>query len=329
MIRAAAVLAVGLAVAPQANAQTAGAWLLVICGVGGDAEHRQSFDTRAQTMITAATEQHGLARERVIYLAERPDTVERADAKADAAGIRNAFATLAEQSAAGDAVVVVLLGHGSPQEPGGRFNISGPDMGPADFAELLDSLEGRHVGFVNTTSTSGGFLQLAAPGRVVITATANLREREEPRFGEYFVEAFAGAAADLDKDGRVSLAEAFDYASREVARFYEDEGRMQPEHAMLEDDGDNEASRAPLANAADGKLAAAVTLSGAPVASGAGSDPALQQLRAERAALEAELDDLRERKDSIVEDDYLDQLEDLLVRIAEVDAAIRARESAP
>ena len=320
---AAGMLAATLAVLPQ----EASPWLLVICGVGGDAEHRQAFDERAQALMTAATSRYGLDEERVIYLAERPNDVQRATARADAAGVRGAFERIASASAQGDLVLVVLLGHGSAQEPGGRFNVLGPDLGPADFAAHLELLEGRRIGFVNTTSTSGGFLELAAPGRVIITGTANLREREEPRFGEFFVEAFAEGAADLDKDERISLAEAFEYASREVARFYEDSGRLQPEHAMLEDNGDAEASRAPLAEAGDGQLAREMALgTGGRTAPVAGDDdPELRTLLAERAELQVALDDLRGRKDSLDEDDYLDQLEDLLVRIAETDAAIRSR----
>ncbi len=322
---AAGMLAAGmLAALPQEPSP----WLLVICGVGGDAEHREDFDGRAQALMTAATSRYGVGSSRVIYLAERPDDVQRATARADAAGIRGAFENIAAGSAQGDLVLVVLLGHGSAQEPAGRFNILGPDLGPADFEGYLGILEGRRIGFVNTTSSAGGFLELAAPGRVVITGTANLREREEPRFGEFFVEAFVEGAADLDKDDRISLAEAFEYASREVARFYEDSGRMQPEHAMLEDNGDAEASRAPLADAGDGHLARQMALGGGgPNAqAGEGADPALLELLAERAALQTSLDELRARKDSLEEADYLDQLEELLVRVAEIDAAIRSRE---
>jgi hypothetical protein len=45
----------------------------------------------------------------------------------------------------------------------------------------------------------------------------------------------------------------------------------------------------------------------------------------ETEAIERALDELRARKESLAEDDYLAQLEELLVRIAETDAAIRAR----
>lgn len=323
MTLVAGILTAAMAVLPQSPSP----WLLVICGVGGDAVHRKVFDGRAQALMTAAMERYAVDDSRVVYLAERPTEVQRATARADAAGIRGAFERIAAGSAPGDLVLVVLLGHGSAQEPGGRFNILGPDLGPVDFEAHLQLLEGRRIGFVNTTSASAGFLELAAPGRVVITATASLREREEPRFGEFFVEAFAAGAADLDKDERVSLAEAFEYASREVARFYQDSGRMQPEHALLDDNGDAEGARAPLADAEDGQFARQLAL-GADVSSPLAADvddPVLRRLLAQRATLQIALDELRARKPSLGEDDYLGQLEELLVRIATTDTAIRAR----
>jgi hypothetical protein len=45
-------------------------------------------------------------------------------------------------------------------------------------------------------------------------------------------------AADLDKDGQTSLLEAFLMASRRVKEFYEEEGRLMTEHALLDDNGD-------------------------------------------------------------------------------------------
>ena len=41
----------------------------------------------------------------------------------------------------------------------------------------------------------------------VIAATKSGMERNEARFGQYFVEAFAGESADTDKDGHITPVE--------------------------------------------------------------------------------------------------------------------------
>jgi len=52
------------------------------------------------------------------------------------------------------------------------------------------------------------------------------------------VAAFEARAGDSDKNGRVSILEAFDFASRGVRRWYQDQGRLSTERALLDDSGD-------------------------------------------------------------------------------------------
>ena len=119
-----------------------------------------------------------------------------------------------------------------------KFNLPGPDMTPADFEPLLKRMRSRHVVFVNTASASGPFIEaLAGPGRTIVTATRTGAERFATLFGGYFVDALAGTDADADKNRRISVLEAFNYAKREVATAYEREGIMPTEHALLNDSG--------------------------------------------------------------------------------------------
>ena len=69
------------------------------------------------------------------------------------------------------------------------------------------------------------------PGRTVVTATKTGGERNEALFGEFFVEAFGDAAADADRNGHVSVLEAFNYAKNKVVKAYEQGGLLRTEHA--------------------------------------------------------------------------------------------------
>ena len=64
---------------------------------------------------------------------------------------------------------------------------------------------------------------------------APAQERNEVRFGHWFAQAFAGGAADIDKDGALSLFEAYAYTVREVKREYESDNKLQTEHARITD----------------------------------------------------------------------------------------------
>jgi hypothetical protein len=154
---------------------------------------------------------------------------------------------------------------------------------------------------------------LASPGRIVLTATKSAFERNEARFGRYFVDAFAKDGADVDKDSRVSLQEAFRYAEAEVKRFYENEGRLATEHAVLADAG----GMAPRFFLSPGAAARA------------GGDPRLTALHARKDTLDDQVRGLRSRKEGMTADAYDRELERLLVALAEVSQEIRAREGKP
>ena len=65
--------------------------------------------------------------------------------------------------------------------------------------------------------------KLAGPGRIVVTATDSTAQEFETVFAEWFVKALTEMAADTDKNGRISLFEAFTYASAGVRRWYDEQ----------------------------------------------------------------------------------------------------------
>jgi hypothetical protein len=306
-------------------------WILVVAGVGGDAEHRQRFASLATAMSTAASERHGIARERVVCLVERTELApEVASARSTRDEIETAVARIGSEAAPGDRVLLLLIGHGSTRGSQSFFNLPGPDMSAADFAAMLDLLADQEVAVVNTSSASGGFVgALAAPGRTVVTATRSGREQQEPVFVEHFVAAYSGDGADTDKDGRISILEAFVYANAEVARAYEIDGLIRTEHALLDDDGDGEGSATPGGEGSDGqrarRFAIGAAVAGLDATPAEELDAATRELLLRRAELESELEALRAARESMTEDEYDDRLEEILLEIAEIDAMVRAQ----
>ena len=300
--------------------------IVMIAGLGGAPEYTTSFHTWLSRFADAATERYGVDRSRIHYFGEKTEldpTTIRSRSTAD--NIRAGFVELTESMAPEDELVLLLVGHGTFRDGTARFNIPGPDLTPKDFADLLAALGDRKVTVVNTTTASGPFVEaLSAEGRVVITATKSGREQNLTRFGLHFVDAFAGEGADLDKDNRVSMLEAFTYAATEVAREYEGEGQLLTEHAVLDDNGDGEGSRDDLEAGGDGAVAKTVFLvsSDGPAAPAAVT-PALQALYDEKAAIEQQIEDLRAIKAQMPQDQYEDQLEELLVELALKNREIR------
>lgn len=318
-MRALLVFAV-LAGSPPLAAQ--GVHVLVVTGLGGEPSYTASFATAGAGLVDAARG-WGVPAARITWLAEDTTTdAVRVRGRSTTAALDAAFARLARESGRGDTVLVVLIGHGSGEGTSSRVSLPGPDPTAADLGRALDALPGRVLVVVIAASGSGDFLPvLSRPGRIVITATRSATERNESLFGARWVQGLASGEADADKDGRSSVLESFLYASRAVQRAYEDDKRLLTEHAQLDDDGDGRGSGTPGADGStDGALARRVGFGGRATP----TDPRVAALVAERAALEAEVEQLRRRKETMREAAYLDALEALLVRIAEKTAAIRA-----
>src|SRR5206468_12474993 len=133
--------------------------------------------------------------------------------------------------------------------------------------------------FVDTAEASGPFItDLSGPGRTIITATRTGAENYSTLFGGYFVDALTGEDADADKNKRVSMLEAFQFAKAAVQRAYDKEGLLSTEHAVLDDNGDKVGSPDPSTAAADGKVAALLAIGSAADAAPLPADPIMRAL---------------------------------------------------
>ena len=302
---------------------------MIISGLGGEPKYSDAFYQAGAAMSDAARTRFGVPDSSVVYLAENP-TRDRARIRGPStkANIEQTLAALAGRARPGDQLFVLVIGHGSAQGDEARVSLPGPDMTAADFARLLKRFAAQRVAFVNAASASGDFVRaLSGANRAVVTATKSGMERNETVFARYFVQAFADNVADVDKDGRVSLLEAFTYARREVARAYEEGGRLLTEHAQLDDNGDGVGSADPDGRS-DGALARTLFLTGGPAVAAA-NDPRLAPLHAERRELESKIAALRARKASMDSTAYERELEKLLVALAQKNQAIRAEGAKP
>jgi hypothetical protein len=230
-------------------------------------------------------------------------------------------------------VVIVLIGHGSGDGEDTKFNIPGPDLTAREFNAMANRFKGERLAFLDLTTASGDVLPiLSFPNRIVITSTKSAYERNESQFARFFVEAITkDGAADVDKDGRVSLLEAYRYAATETKRSYENDERLLTEHSLLDDDGNGKGSDLPDGRSAgDGLLSRRFFLDAASAQGrAASSDPRLQKLYDDRFALEDKIDALKQGKASMKEDAYYAQLEGLLFDLAKINRDIRQMEGRP
>ncbi len=296
-------------------------YALIVTGASGGPQYAEKYDEWRSSFVQLLQGSLGYAESNVLVLAEE----EFAGAqKATRENVRAAIADLRKRATRDDVVLVVLVGHGSGNDSGdAKFNLVGPDLGAAEWGELLRPMPGRLV-FINAASGSAPYLQeLSARNHVVITANDSAAQTFETVFPQFLLDAYRDNGADLDKNDRVSVFEAFAFISSRVREWFEQRAQLATEHAVLDDNGDG-VGRLIDDEGADGLLARLTYLQADPPIEDTGNSERTAMLR-RRAELNTRLEELRARKETMPVDDYERALETLLLELARLDRTLRSR----
>jgi hypothetical protein len=284
----------------------AAVYYVTVAGLGGEPDYEQRFTAAAKELDKVFKGTGASAH--VTTLTGKDATRAR---------LTEVLSEVAREAKGEDDFVLVLIGHGSFDGSEYKFNLVGPDVTGAELAGMCDRIASRRQLVVNTTSASGGSVApLRRLGRGVIAATKTGTEKNATVFARYWVEAMQDPAADVDKSDSVSALEAFQYADRKTAAFYESQKRLATEHAVFEDTGRGEAVRS--ASAGEGALLSSFTVVRMGASQKAANDPARQQLLAKKEELEQKIDELKYGKAAMDPVDYKKQLTESLVQLAQI-----------
>ena len=296
-------LALSFALAARMHAAT---YYVVVAGLGGEPDYEQRF-TAAANDLDKAFKAQGPASH--VYTLT--------GANATAARVRETMSTVAREAKADDDFVLILIGHGSYDNVDYKFNLVGPDLSASDLATLCDRVAARRQLVVDTTSSSGGAVAaIEHSGRAVIAATKSGTEKNATVFARYWVEALQDPAADTDKSDSVSALEAFNYATKKTAEFYDSQKRLATEHAVFNDLGRGEPVRE--SGNGQGALLSSFTVLHIGENQKAANNPAKLALLQQKEELEQKIDTLKYQKAAMDPTDYKKQLTDALLKLAGV-----------
>ncbi|HEX7859240.1 MAG TPA: hypothetical protein VF773_02815 [Verrucomicrobiae bacterium] len=297
--------------------------VLVVVGAPGEESFRQPFTEAAQDWAAAAEKTKKKAQ---ILVSSENETNQ-------IAAVRE---IVSAQTKGEQELWIVLIGHGTFDGREAKFNLAGPDISAPEMAELLKPIQ-RPLVLINAASASAPFVNaLSGTNRVIITATRSGHEQNLTRFGSYIGKAIADLTSDLDKDGQVSALEAFLMASRNVEDFYKSEKRLATEHALIDDNGDGKGTPATFFSgvrpAKKPDEAANVDGFRAHQIHFIYSEEEARlspEIRRKRNELELQLEQVRARKQQLKEDEYLKEIEPILLQLSRLyrDAAGKSTNS--
>jgi hypothetical protein len=283
-------------------------YYVAIGGIGGEPDYEQRFNALIQDVSKTLQESSNVK----VYALSGAD--------ATRARVTEVMGQVAGQAKPGDDFLLLLIGHGTFDGVEYKLNLVGPDLSGEDLANLCDRIPAKRQLVVNTTSASGGSLAaLQKPGRGVIAATKSGTEKNATVFARYWVEALRDANADVDKNEGISALEAFQYATRKTADFYESQKRLATEHAIFDDTGKSaEGVRVASTETGEGMLLSSFTLVRIGAAQMAAADPAKRELFDKKEELERKIDTLKYQKAAMADDEYRRELTAALVELARV-----------
>lgn len=266
-------------------------YVTIIQGLSGQAEYKEKFDDQ-RAKVTLAS--------RSLTSADHVTTIHGDDASRE--NLLTHFQQLAGRMTDSDRAAIYLIGHGSYDGDEYKFNIPGPDITTTDLDDILNSLPGQNHFLVNTSSTSGAILEdLENENRIIITATRNGNERNSTEFGTYFAAALSSEEADLNKNNNISIQEAFDYAEREVADFFESSGRLATEHPQIRGEG-----------------AAQFSLARVTPVETQNENPTISRLLERRLGINADIEDLQLKRGQYSNTEYIQLLQALILESATI-----------
>ncbi len=316
--RAAGVLLAAACATAPAPAAAAERYAVIVTGASGGPEYGDKYQKWRSELVRTLRDTYGYPDDHIVALGEDAD----AGGKATRENVRRALADLRKRAIDGDVSLVLLIGHGSADSEEAKFNLVGPDMTVDEWAGLIKPIPGRVV-FVNGSSGSFPFLAaVAGRNRVVVTANDSAAQQFETVFPDFFIKAFADDAADRDKNGKVSLLEAFTFASTRVKEYFEGKGQLATERPLLDDTGAG-VGRDLETQGKDGQVAQ-ITYLAPEVPAGMAGNPELAEMMRRRAQLEDSLVLLRSRKEQMQPDRYDDELERILLELARIDRRRRS-----
>jgi hypothetical protein len=281
-----------------------------VAGLGGEPDYEQRFTALAADLDRIAKGTGTTAH--VITLS---------GAQATRDHLQQALSDIAGEAQADDVLVITLVGHGSFDGTQYKFNLPGPDVSAETLASWCDRIPATRQLIINTTSASGGSIKaLQRHDRVVIAATKSGTEKNATVFARYWVEALQDPGADTDKNQIITGLEAFQYATRKTAAFYETEKRLATEHAVFEEGGSAAPVREAAANGEAGRMLGSFALVhlGSASGPGAANDPAKLALLKQKEQLDQKIDLIKYQRAAMSPEEYRSELTQALVQLAKV-----------
>ena len=231
---------------PSAAAKEIGkTYVLIVSGINKNSKERPAKDRAVMGLRRFILDNANVESDRLSVLVDRESSLRKDLIVSTAENLKKQIDRLSAEVNTGDRFIFYYMGQANIVSDTLRLNLPGPDITHKQLAEWLNGINASSMLIVLDCPGAGlAVPDVTGPDRIIIGAcTAD--QHYSTQFSEYFVPALLDEASDTNEDGRISLLEAFTFASRSVDDFYRRQALLTTETPVLEDNADGIPSRQP------------------------------------------------------------------------------------
>jgi len=220
-------------------------YALIVTGINKNAKDRQAKDKAIVNLRTFLLDSTSMKSDSLAMLANSRSLIQNESQVSTAENLKARIVAFAAKAKTEDRFLFYYTGQANIADDKLRLNLPGDDITHEQLAQWLSRIKASSMLIVLDCPGAGLVVEtLAGPGRIVI-AGCKAEQPYSTRFSDYFVPALADTQSDNNKDGKVSLLEAFTLASKKLDDFYRRMNLLKTETPILEDNGDGKTSDQP------------------------------------------------------------------------------------
>ena len=234
----------GWAVEPSGRGPTT--WAVIVSGINKDPEEIQMKGRAVHRLQKLFKQKMAIPKSNIYTLLDRdsfawqPGTLE-----STSDNILKILGTLSDSVSPQDTLIFYYTGQANIVKDKLRLNLPGPDLCHDALAESLNAIKAKHSLVVLDSPASGFAVQSLTRHNLILIMGAHVNQPWSTRLSYYFVPAMGDKRSDYNKDGQISVLEAFRYAVMQLDDYYRQRDLIKTENPLLEDDGDAVASQQP------------------------------------------------------------------------------------
>jgi hypothetical protein len=220
-------------------------YALIVSGINKDPEERLAKDKAVMNLRRFFLSNAKVESNRLSVLVDSNSSVPKVSKISTAENLKETIKAFTAAIEPADRFIFYYVGQANVVTNKLRLNLPGEDITHEQLGEWINEIKASSMLIVLDCPGAGLAVKaVAGQGRIIIGGCTS-EQHYSTQFSEYFVPALVDSKSDTDGDDKVSLLEAFTFASKQLDDLYRRQQLLKTETPVLEDNGDGLPSQQP------------------------------------------------------------------------------------